>query len=77
MTIKSRAKENPVRERELCQIPNKLCETRPTRISSKEDRDVKALVVIILSYLNINDSIIGSMIVFVHYIMQFHSFLSD
>ena len=43
----------------------------------KEDHNVRALVVIILSYLNKHDSAIGSMILFVHYIMQFHSFLSD
>ena len=64
-------------EREFCQIPDELCETRLAGILSKEDHDVRALVVIVLSYLNINDSTIGSMIVFVHYIMQFHSFLSD
>ena len=66
-----------MREREFCQIPNKLCETHPTGILLKEDHDVRAPVIIVLSYLNKHDSATGSMIVFVHYIMQFHSFLSD
>ena len=48
MTIKSRAKENPVRERDFYQIPDELCETRPTGFLSKEDHDVRALVVIVL-----------------------------
>ena len=64
-------------EWEFFHIPDELCETRPAGILSKEDHDVRALVVIVLSYLNIHDSSIGSMIAFVHYIMQFHSFLSD
>ena len=66
-----------MREREFCQIPDELCETHPTGTLSKEDHDIRASVVIILSYLNIHDSVIGSMIAFVHYIMKFHSFLSD
>ena len=77
MTIKNRAKENPVREREFCQIPDELCETHPVGTLSNEDHDVRALVVIFLSYLIIHDSAIGSMIMFVHYIIQFHSFLFD
>ena len=64
-------------EREFCRIPDELCETHPAGTLSKEDHDVRAPVVIVLSYLNIHDSVIGSMIVFFHYIMQFHSFLSD
>ena len=64
-------------EREFCQVPDELCETRPAGTLLKEDHDVRAPVVIVLSYINIHDSAIGSMIVFVHYIMQFHSFLSD
>ena len=64
-------------EREFCQIPDELCETHLAGTLSKEYHDVRAPVVIVLSYLNIHESSIGSMIVFVHYIMQFHSFLSD
>ena len=77
MTIKNISKENPVREREFYRIPDELCETRPARTLSKEYHGVRAPVVIVLSYLNIHDSAIGSMIVVVHCIMQFHSFLYD
>ena len=64
-------------EREFCRIPDKICETRPTRTLSKEYHDVRAPVLIVLSYLNIHDSAVGSMIVFFHYIIQFHTFLSN